>query len=132
MSKRRPYVRSMDGWWKKNPFFVEYMVHEATALFIAAYSLVLLVGLVRLGQGPEAWDAWLTALKGPFSLICHLVFLAAIVYHAYTWFMIMPRTLPPIMIGGKKLSPCAIITGGLSAAVVVNVLVLLVFRGISS
>ncbi|MDR0379032.1 MAG: fumarate reductase subunit C, partial [Candidatus Accumulibacter sp.] len=26
MSKRRPYVRSMDGWWKKNPFYVEYMI----------------------------------------------------------------------------------------------------------
>jgi fumarate reductase subunit C len=28
----------MDGWWKKNPFFVEYMIHEATALFVAAYA----------------------------------------------------------------------------------------------
>ena len=22
MSKRRPYVRPMAGWWRKNPFFV--------------------------------------------------------------------------------------------------------------
>jgi fumarate reductase subunit C len=38
VNKRRPYVRSMDGWWKKNPFFVEYMIHEGTALFVAAYA----------------------------------------------------------------------------------------------
>jgi L-lactate utilization protein LutB len=38
VSKRRPYVRSMDGWWRKNPFFVEYMIHEGTALFVAAYA----------------------------------------------------------------------------------------------
>ena len=49
MSKRRPYVRSMDGWWKKNPYYVEYMVHEGTALFVAAYAITLLVGLIRLG-----------------------------------------------------------------------------------
>ena len=50
MSKRKPYVRPMEGWWKKNPYFVEYMVHESTALFVAAYALTLLVGLVRLSQ----------------------------------------------------------------------------------
>lgn len=46
MSKRRPYTRPMAGWWRKNPFFVEYMIHEGTALFVAAYGLVLLAGLV--------------------------------------------------------------------------------------
>ena len=45
MSKRRPYVRPMDGWWKKNPFYVEYMVHEGTALFVAAYAITLLVAV---------------------------------------------------------------------------------------
>ena len=54
MNKRRPYVRSMDGWWRKNPFFVEYMIHEGTALFVAAYAAILLTGLVRLAQGEAA------------------------------------------------------------------------------
>ena len=117
MSKRRPYVRPMAGWWKKNPFFVEYMVHESTALFVAAYAIVLLVGLVRLSQGEAAWNGWLAAMKSPVSVIAHLVLLAAIAYHTYTWFKIMPKTLPPIMVGGKKLGPCAITGGGLVAAV---------------
>ena len=116
MSKRKPYVRSMDGWWKKNPFFVEYVFHESTALFVLAYAFVLLVGLVRLGQGEAAWNGWLEALKSPLALACHLVLLAAITYHTISWFKIMPITLPPIMVGGKKLSPCAIVTGGLTAA----------------
>ncbi|MCB1828942.1 MAG: fumarate reductase subunit C, partial [Gammaproteobacteria bacterium] len=72
MSKRRPYVRPMEGWWKKNPYFVEYMIHESTALFVAGYAFVLLVGLVRLGQGEAAWNGWLEALSSPFSLIIHL------------------------------------------------------------
>jgi len=118
MSKRRPYVRSMDGWWKKNPYFIEYMIHEGTALFVAAYALVLLVGLVRLSQGEVAWNSWLEALKSPVSLVFHLLILVMVAYHSYTWFKIMPRTLPPIMVGGKRLSDSAITATGLIAVVV--------------
>ena len=129
MSKRKPYVRSMDGWWKKNPFFVEYVIHESTALFVLAYAVTLLVGLVRLGQGEAAWNGWLQALQSPLALVFHLALLVAIAYHTYTWFKIMPITLPPILVDGKKLSPCAIITGGLTAAVAAGLaLIVLVWR----
>lgn len=129
MSKRKPYVRSMDGWWKKNPFFVEYVIHESTALFVLAYAVTLLVGLIRLGQGEAAWNGWLASLQSPVALVFHLALLVAIAYHTYTWFKIMPITLPPIKVGGEKLSPCAIITGGLTAAVVAGLgLIVLVWR----
>ena len=116
MSKRRPYIRSMDGWWRKNPYFVEYMIHEGTALFVAAYAAVLLFGLLRLAQGEAAWTGWLLALKSPWSIGFHLLALAAIGYHAYTWFKIMPRTMPPVIVGGKRLSAWAITGSGLAAA----------------
>ena len=93
MNKRRPYVRSMDGWWRKNPFFVEYMIHEGTALFVAAYAAILLTGLVRLAQGEAAWNHWLTALKNPWYIGFHVLALIAMGYHTYTWFKIMPRTM---------------------------------------
>ena len=129
MSKRRPYVRSMDGWWKRNPYFIEYMIHESTALFVAAYAFTLLVGLIRLGQGEAAWNGWLEALKSPLSLAFHAAFLVAIAYHTYSWFVIMPITLPPIVVGGKRVGPGAITGGGLLAAVVASVAMLaLVWR----
>jgi len=129
VSKRRPYVRSMDGWWKKNPYFIEYMIHESTALFVAAYAFILLVGLVRLGQGEAAWSGWLDALKSPLSLTCHVVFLVAILYHTYTWFKIMPITMPPIIVGGKRVGPEVITGSGLLAALVASLVLLgLVWR----
>ncbi len=124
MSKRRPYVRSMDGWWKKNPYYVEYMIHEATALFAAAYAIVLLVALVRLGQGEAAWNGWLEALKSPTSIAFHVAVLIGIAYHTFSWFKIMPITLPPIMVGGKKLEAGAITGGGLAAAAVATVAII--------
>lgn len=108
----------MNGWWKKDPWYVEYMVHEGTALFVAAYAITLLVGLVRLGQGEAAWNVWLEAMKSPLSLVCHVVFLVAIAYHALTWFKLFPLTMPPIVINGKRVEPGVVVGSGWTAAVV--------------
>lgn len=122
---RRPYVRPMAGWWRRNPFFVEYMVHEATALFVAAYALVLLVGLLRLAQGEAAWNGWLEALRSPVSLVFHGVLLAAFAYHCWTWFRIMPRTMPPLIFGGKRVAPGVITACGVAATTACSLVVLI-------
>ena len=44
----KPYVRPMTGWWRRDPFFARDMWREATALGVAAYSVVLLVVVWRL------------------------------------------------------------------------------------
>ena len=111
MAMRHPYVRPMAGWWRRNPFFVRYMAREATAVFVAAYALVLLAGLVRLAQGREAFEAWLDALRSPWSIAFHALLVLAFVYHTWSWFRIMPKTLPPLGI-----SPRAITAAGLAAS----------------
>jgi len=116
VNKRRPYVRSMDGWWKKNPFFVEYMIHEGTALFVAAYAGILLFGLLRLAQGEAAWNQWLTTMKNPWYIGFNVLALIALTYHTYTWFKIMTRTMPPVVVGGQRLSAWAITGSGLAVA----------------
>ena len=119
----------MEGWWKKNPYFVEYMVHESTALFVAAYALTLLVGLVRLSQGEAAWNGWLDAMKSPLAVVFHLALLVAIAYHAFTWFKLFPLTMPPVVVDGKKVAPEVIVRSGFTAAIVCAVgLLALVWR----
>jgi fumarate reductase subunit C len=107
----------MDGWWKKNPYFVEYMIHEGTAFFVAAYAAVLLFGVVKLSQGEAAWNAWLQTLSSSWFILFHLVALAALSYHTFTWFKIMPRTMPPVVVGGERLPAWAITGTGLVVAV---------------
>lgn len=131
MNKRKPYVRPMAGWWRKNPYFVEYMIHEGTAFFVAAYALVLLAGLMCLASGESAWNGWLGAMRHPLAILFHLITLAMVCYHSWTWFKIMPKTLPPIMLGGKKLSAAAITGGGLAAVALASVVALGLFWGIS-
>jgi len=57
MAQVKTYVRPMRGWWRRNPYFVRYMIREGSSVFLAIYALILLVGLWRLSQGQAAWDA---------------------------------------------------------------------------
>lgn len=118
---RRPYVRSMRGWWRRDPFFARYMLREATAVAVLIYAVILTEGLVRLAQGEAAWNGRLAALRSPWSVLLHLVLLAAMVFHALTWFEIMPKTLPAIFIGGRRVSAATITRCGWTAAILASV-----------
>ena len=47
----------------------------------------------------------------------HAVALAFFVCHAWTWFAVMPKTMPFIRIGGQRVADRAIIAVGALAAV---------------
>jgi fumarate reductase subunit C len=132
MSNRRPYVRTMDGWWKRDRYFIEYMAREVTAVFVALYAIVLLFGLVRLAQGEAAFNAWLQYLKTPWMVVFHLIVLATFVYHTWSWFNIMPKTMPILFVGGKRVQPGTITGTGIAAAVVACLALLLIVGGVHS
>jgi fumarate reductase subunit C len=113
---RKPYVRPMAGWWKRDPFFVRYMWREATALGVAAYAIVLMVGVWRLSQGPQAFEGWFQALRGWPSIAFHLLLLVSMIYHAVSWFEIMPKTMPMMFVGGERVAAATITRVGLLAA----------------
>ena len=129
MSAKRPYVRPMQGWWKRDPYFISYMWRETTALAVALYAVVLAVGVVRLAQGEAAWNGWLAALKSPLSVLLHLVLLAAMVVHAKSWFEIMPKTMPALQMGGKWVEASTITRAGWAATAVATVVVLVLAWG---
>jgi fumarate reductase subunit C len=111
----------MSGWWRRDPFFVRYMVREVTAVAVLVYAVVLTVGLVRLAQGEAAWNGWLAALRSPLSLLLHAVLLVAMFVHAKSWFEIMPKTMPLILRSGRHLAPATITRSGWTAAVVASI-----------
>ncbi len=132
MSARKPYMRPMAGWWRKNPFYIEYMVHEGTAVFVAAYALILLAGLVFLCESEAAWNRWLGFLTSPLCIAVHVVILLAFLYHTWTWFSIMPRTIPPILINGERVRATTITFTGLAAAVIASITLLAIVAWLGS
>jgi len=122
---RKAYVRPMSGWWRRDPFFVRYMVREATAVAVLVYAIVLTVGVVRLAQGEAAWNGWLQALRSPWSLLLHAVLLVSMFVHAKSWFEIMPKTMPMMVIGGRRVSAAVITRSGWMATLVASIVLLM-------
>ena len=121
--KPKTYVRSMDGWWRQRPAYRGYLLREASCIFVIAYALVLLTGLASLAQGREAFDAWRALLATPAAIAFHLLTLVAMVYHAWTWFKVMPKTLPFIRLRGRRVADTTIVRSGVAAALLASVLI---------
>jgi fumarate reductase subunit C len=126
---RTGYVRPMQGWWRRDPFFVRYMIREVTALAVLAYAIVLVVGVVRLAQGEAAWNGWLAALRSPGSILLHLVLLLSFAVHAKSWFDIMPKTMPMMFVGGRRVEGSTITRIGWTVTVLVSIVVLVLTWG---
>ncbi len=108
----KTYIRPMSGWWKRNPFYLWYMLREASCVFITAYALMLLWGLYRLQQSRIQYEEWRESLSSPLSFAFHAFALVLVVYHSWTWFKIMPKTLPRM-----PLPDGLVVVGGVAAVV---------------
>ena len=100
---------------------------ELTCLFVGAYTLLLVVGLVRLAQGQAAYEGFLEALKSPASIAFHCVALAFAVYQSVTWFNLTPKALPVQV--GEEFLPDAVISGAHYAGWIVVSVAVLVLAG---
>jgi len=125
---RKPYVRPMTSEWIfRHPRYVRYMMREFSCLFIGAWTLMLVWGLKRLAEGPEAWAGFLAALKSPGSVVFHLLALAFATYHSITWFRLTPKALP-VQLGEEFVSD-GLISGAHYVVWGILSLLVLIFAG---
>ena len=132
MMTRRTYVRPMDGWWKRDPFFVRYMAREVTSIFVVAYAVILLVTVLRLAEGQASFDQWVAVLRTPKMVLLHVLLVIIFAYHTFSWFEIMPKTMAPVVVGGKKVPACAITGAGFVASLVASAVLFIVIKAIAS
>lgn len=103
MNAKVHYPNLPGNWWLKRPSYLRYMLRELTCIPIGAFAVLLILALLRLGQGPEAWHAFLAALATPLALAWQLLALVFAVYHSVTWFALAPRTMP-LQIGARRVA----------------------------
>jgi fumarate reductase subunit C len=127
MTPRKPYVREVPKttWFLKQSRYQHYMLHEISSIFVAIYTGILIVGLFRLAQGPEAWNGWLAAVTSPIGIIFHLLAFVFALLHTTSWFKAVPQAMR--IQRGESFVPGKLIVGvhyGVWAVVSVMVLVL--------
>ena len=127
---RRPLIREVPptSWYFRHPRYLRYMAREITCIFVAAYCVMLVIGLQRLAAGPAAYEAFLLALKSPDSIVFHILALAASLYHAGTWFNATQKAMPLQM--GEDFVPGNVISGAHYVAWIVLSFVILFLAGV--
>jgi fumarate reductase subunit C len=104
------------------------MVRELTCLFIGLQAFILIVGIFRLSQGREAFEAYLAVLWGPVGQFISIFILLMAVIHSVTWFNLTPKAMP-LWIGDRPIPGWIIISAHYTVWLIVSVLVLLMAGG---
>lgn len=126
MSNRKPYVREVKRtWWKNHAFYRFYMLREATVLPLILFTLFLTFGLGALVKGPEAWQTWLAFMANPLVVGINLVALAGSLFHAHTFFSMMPQVMP-IKLKGKSVDKRLIVLAQWAAVAFISLVVLII------
>lgn len=121
---RRPFVRAVSParWYFAHPRYLRYMSREVTCVFIGALAVLMLVALARLAQGPEAWAAFLAALRSPGGVVLLVLVLGFSLHNATSWFNVAPKAMR-LQLGEAFLPDRAIVAAHYAAWVVVTLAV---------
>ena len=109
-SARRPpryQPRRSALWWLSSGRYFLFMLRELSAVFVGLYALSYLVGLYRLSQGKESYEAYLALLQHPAVLVLLGVSLVFCVLHTVTWFHLTPIVMVIRM--GRKVIPAKLV-----------------------
>jgi len=128
---RKPYVReiSKTSWFMTHARYKSYVLHEVSCIFVALYSIVLIVGLFRLSQGEAAWNAWLGAVTSPIGVIFHLAAFVFFIIHTMSWFKAVPQATR--IQRGEEFVPGSVLVGAHYAVLAAVSLFVLILAGVA-
>ena len=132
MSERRPFHRPQPRDWWARPPYLAYTLRELSGVAVALYAAILLAGLVCLWRGPEAFDVYRRVLASDWSLLVHLGLLAGVLWHVVTWFQILPKTMPKLIVRGRQVPPRQVTAIALLVAVACSAALLVVVVAIGA
>lgn len=115
------------GLWPAFKAHRVYALRELTSLAVLYYAVLLIVALHRLLAGEAAFAQFMTALRAPGWVALNLLALAGMVFHAWTWFGVLPKTAPFLFWRGQRVADAWLVRGGLLAWALCTLAVLVFF-----
>ena len=109
------------GWWLQRGAYFRFIARELTCVFVGVFAVLTIELVQAVGRGPEAYAAFTARLGSSAYVALSLVAFAAVLYHAVTWFALVPTTMRVRL--GEERVPDRVIAGAHYAAWVVASLV---------
>lgn len=97
------YIRHMPiFWWTNKLAYIKFIARELTSVVVAGYTIVLLMYVMAIDQGPEAFEKVSNILKHPLSIVLHGIAFFVLLFHSITWFNLAPQAMV-IKVASKKI-----------------------------
>lgn len=109
-------------WWVKQKPYVLFILRELTSIFVAAYAILMMIQINALRQGPDAWESLIASFSSPLSIVLHIIVLAMILFHTFTWFNLTPTAMD-VRLGSKRVPPWIIISVNIVVWLVLSTIV---------
>ena len=124
------YRRPMPfGWWLENGAYFRFIARELTCIFVGLFTVLTLELVQAVGRGPAPYAAFMARLDGSAYIAFSLLAFAAVLYHAVTWFNLVPTTVV-VRLGGERVPDGLIAAAHFAAWAVASLVVaFIVLRG---
>ena len=117
------YVRPMPRtWWLQTRRYRRFASRELTSVAVAACSVILLVFLVALSRGRDAYEGFLGWLDSPGAVVLSAIILAGVLYHTITWLRLTAH-IQVVRLGRRVLPRRLVLAGLLTLWVAVSAIV---------
>jgi succinate dehydrogenase subunit C len=87
-------------WWIRTAPFRRFVIRELTSVFVGLFSVVLLLFLLALSRGEQAYQGFLDWLTQPGTVVLHVITLVAVLYHTVTSIQLASQ-IQEVRLGGR-------------------------------
>lgn len=109
-------------WWLKTAPFRRFVLRELTSLFVALFSVILLLFLFALSRGRDHYEGFLNWLDLPLVMVGNVVTLVAVLYHTATSIQLASQ-IQEVRLGDKVVPRSSVMIGMTGAWIVVSAVV---------
>jgi fumarate reductase subunit C len=114
------FVREMPrAWWLRTGPYRRFFARELTSVFVAAFSVILLLLLFALSRGRQAYEGFLRWLDLPGVVLLSAVILVAVLYHTATWLRLTAH-VQVVRLRGKVVPRHTVMAGMVGAWIVAS------------
>jgi fumarate reductase subunit C len=88
----KSYRPPMSPYWYLDRWpYLRFMLREASCIFVAYFAIVMLLQIRAIEHGAASYAHFQVWMSYPAVMILNAIALVLIIFHAVTWFALVPR-----------------------------------------
>ncbi len=115
-------------WWTRRRSYLLFVLRELSSVFVAWFVVFLLLLVVAVARGDEAYRRFIDWAANPVVLVVNIVALLFVVLHAVTWFNLAPKAMV-VNLRGRRVPPMLVAVAHFGAWVVVSAVIAWIVLG---